>query len=85
MDFREYIYGDDADGNRGRREWEYVFEHDDIGDIRDALDDQHPGWEVEDWDLVVVDFINPYTEDLMDIEITRDEFLDLAKKFGWEV
>jgi hypothetical protein len=70
------LYGDDIDGNRGIMVWNYKLEPDDREYIRDYVIENMPEYFDGDGACVTdITFINPYTEEEVDIEVDLKEWL----------
>ena len=71
------LYGDDIDGNRGVLVWHYELEEDDREHIRDYVRANMPEYFDGGGSGTIIDvtFINPYTEEEVEIEVDLSEWL----------
>jgi hypothetical protein len=69
-------YGEDADGRRGYSRWSYVLEEEDREYIREYVQENMPEYFDGDGSgTIEIPFINPITEEDVDIEVILSEWL----------
>jgi hypothetical protein len=69
-------YGEDEDGRRGDSCWSYVLEEEDREYIREYVQENMPEYFDGDGSgTIAIPFINPITEEDVDIEVILSEWL----------
>lgn len=73
-------YGEDADGNRGILVWNYELEPDDKDHIEEYVINNYLEYFDGASPNITIPFINPFTEEKVDLEVDLEEWLPRSLK-----